>query len=257
METTMPHSELFCKNWCFCPGFEQAWVDELQSGEPVVLPHNAVDLPLDYFDETSYQRKFTYQNTIDWKDDFVGQEIWLRFDGAMANSHVYLNGVLLGRHPDGYTPFRMRLTDNLTQGINLVTVVVDGYENPEIPPFGGQIDYLTYAGIYREVWLEHADPISISNIKIETPNPLAKNKSVHVCTFLENSGDLPVDGECRVTLRDVVGDIIGETCAALSSGGAMLCIEELSDIALWSLDTPVFSATMVLPGVQPMSGASA
>ncbi len=29
------------------------------------LPHNAVELPFNYFDETSYQRAFTYQKVLD------------------------------------------------------------------------------------------------------------------------------------------------------------------------------------------------
>ena len=69
----------------------------------------------------------------------------------MANSVVYLNGVEIAAHKDGYTPFGARLTGRLKPGENLVTVTIDGSENPDIPPFGGRIDYLTYAGIYREV----------------------------------------------------------------------------------------------------------
>ena len=57
-------------------------------------------------------------------------------------------------HKDGYTPFEVRLTGNCSAGDNLLTVKIDGSENPEIPPFGGRIDYLTYAGIYRDVWLK-------------------------------------------------------------------------------------------------------
>ena len=47
-----------------------------------------------------------------------------------------------GRQP--YSPSTARLTERLVEGDNLVTVKIDGSENPAIPPFGGQIDYLTY-----------------------------------------------------------------------------------------------------------------
>jgi len=58
----------------------------------------------------------------------------LRFDGAMANSVVWVNGQQVAAHKDGYTPFTARLTGLLQEGDNLITVKVDGSENPEIPP---------------------------------------------------------------------------------------------------------------------------
>ena len=58
------------------------------------------------------------------------------------------------------------------KGENILKVKIDGSENPSIPPFGGRIDYLTYAGIYRDVNLRITSPIFTQNIKIETPNIL-------------------------------------------------------------------------------------
>ena len=40
------------------------------------------------------------------------------------------------------------------EGENLLTVQLDTREDPTIPPFGFVIDYLTYGGLYREVWLK-------------------------------------------------------------------------------------------------------
>ena len=73
--------------------------------------------------------------------------------------------------------FEARLTGKLRAGDNLLTVKIDGSENPGIPPFGGRIDYLTYAGIYRDVWLKVTAPVSIGSLKIETPDVLATKKS--------------------------------------------------------------------------------
>ncbi len=76
------------------------------SGASVTLPHNAVDLPLSYFDETCYQRAFTYQRVIAWDGtQWAGCRVQLRFDGAMADNVVWVNGVQVVAHPDGYTPF--------------------------------------------------------------------------------------------------------------------------------------------------------
>ncbi|MBP0574523.1 hypothetical protein J8J40_27795, partial [Mycobacterium tuberculosis] len=70
--------------WSFRPGFDPAAVGVAQGGAAVSLPHNAVDLPFSYLDETAYQHAFTYQRVIPWQDDFAGHEVAVVFDGAMA-----------------------------------------------------------------------------------------------------------------------------------------------------------------------------
>ncbi|MBS1182003.1 MAG: lacZ, partial [Proteobacteria bacterium] len=191
--------------WTFHQGFSADLAAAFQKGEAVDLPHNAVDLPYNYFDETCYQRPFTYQKVIAWRPEFADREVVLVFDGAMADSVVYVNGEQVVAHPDGYTPFTARLTDRLVEGDNLVTVKIDGSENPAIPPFGGQIDYLTYAGIYRDVWLRITPSVHIGNVKIETPDVLAARKTVKVRVDIANPSGLKLAGRVSVTLKDAAG----------------------------------------------------
>ncbi|MEK1872969.1 MAG: sugar-binding domain-containing protein, partial [Rhizobium altiplani] len=136
----------FNESWSFHEGFGQRLLGSFDGSATVSLPHTAVELPFNYFDETSYQRAFTYQKILRWMPEFEGREVSLVFDAAMADAVVYLNGEEIIAHKDGYTPFEARLTGSLVVGDNLITVKIDGSENPEIPPFGGRIDYLTYAG---------------------------------------------------------------------------------------------------------------
>ncbi len=152
----------FNESWSFHEGFGQQFLDAFDGMTSVSLPHTAVELPFNYFDEKRYQRAFTYQKVLRWLPEFEGREVSIVFDGAMADSVVYLNGEEIIAHKDGYTPFEARLTGKLVKGDNLITVKVDGSENPAIPPFGGRIDYLTYAGIYRDVWLKVTDAVSIA-----------------------------------------------------------------------------------------------
>lgn len=225
--------------WQFHQGDAAALQRQSVAGQPVNLPHNAVDLPFNYVDETQYHRAFTYQKLIQADPAWDGQEVALRFDGAMANARVYLNGQQIAAHKDGYTPFRARLTGQLQDGDNLVTVVIDGSENPEIPPFGGQIDYLTYAGIYRDVWLEVAAPVSIGNVKIETPDVLADRKSVHAVVMLHNPQDLAVDGTLTASLTDASGAEIATTSVAVSGAETLVDLADLDGITLWSTESPV------------------
>ena len=226
------------QSWTFHQGFNDQWVTSFVAGEDVTLPHNAVDLPYNYFDEADYQKPFTYQKIIVWDAAFDGKEISLIFDGAMADSVVYLNGEEIGAHADGYTPFEMRLTGKLNQGENLLTVKIDGSENPDIPPFGDRIDYLTYAGIYRDVWLKVVDPISIGNIKIETAHELTDSKSLSVRCDVYNPQKLAVSGIVSAKLLDMDDDLIAQVEGEISSDSATLSFSDLADLSLWDVDNP-------------------
>jgi len=224
-------------NWTFNEGFSENLTRTLAGGERVTLPHTAVELPFSYFDEAAYQRPFVYQKILRADPSWGGKEVFLVFDGAMADVVVYLNGEPLGGHKDGYTPFEIRLTDKLRASENLLAVKIDGFENPEIPPFGGRIDYLTYAGIYRDVWLRVTSPVSIGRAKIETPDALAAGKSVRIRADIDNPQDLPLTGALVATLRDAQGRTIASTSAP-AAAQIDLRMDGLEGIALWDLDSP-------------------
>ena len=150
---------------------------------------------------------------------------------------VFLNGEEIAAHKDGYTPFEVRLTGRLKPGDNLVTVKIDGSENPEIPPFGGRIDYLTYAGIYRDVWLRVTAPVSIANVKIETPDVLASRKSVRASVAIANPQNLTLAGTVAATLRDADGRVIASASAPVAAT-VLSSFDDLADIALWDIDNP-------------------
>ncbi len=221
----MPHITPFNDGWMF-------------EGAPVRLPHNAVDLPYSYFDETSYQRVFTYEKTFAAAPDWAGREVVVRFDGAMANAQVYLNGARIAGHADGYTPFEARLTGALAAGENHLKVVIDGAENPAIPPFGGAIDYLTYAGIYRDVWLETRAPLALGLIKVETPDVLADAKSVTVTAHLRNPQGLVLAGKLTAILRDGAGREVARTGGDVVGDATPLRMDGLQNIALWDISAP-------------------
>ncbi|MGO4355436.1 glycoside hydrolase family 2 protein [Rhizobium sp. RAF36] len=228
----------FNESWSFHEGFGQRLLDAFDGSTTVSLPHTAVELPFNYFDETSYQRPFTYQKLLRWMPEFEGREVSIVFDGAMADSVVYLNGEEIIAHKDGYTPFEARLTGKLIKGDNLITVKIDGSENPAIPPFGGRIDYLTYAGIYREVWLKVTGAVSLSNIKIETQNVLAETKSATVRCKLSNPQDATFLGTVSGTIRDASGIVIATATTETTGEDVTLAFSDLTGIALWDIANP-------------------
>lgn len=158
-----------CNHW----EFTQQWSDSFLLGEgvsePVRLPHTVQELPLHYADHNSYQMVCGYRRKLEISKEMVGKRLFLQFDGAAHIATVYLNGKELAHHRCGYTAFRVEITGFAQPGENMVAVKLDTTENPEIPPFGFVIDYLTYGGLYREVWLDVRNESLITDLYITTP----------------------------------------------------------------------------------------
>lgn len=233
--------ENFNQNWHFLIGeYISCASDQLNETKLVDIPHTAIELPYNYFDEKVYQKKFTYLKKLYWTESFENKNIWLEFEGAMANSHVYVNGILVKVHPDGYTPFDVLLTPHLKKGENIISVVIDGSENPDISPFGGQIDYLTYAGIYRDINLKTTDNLRIKNVRAVPESVLSEEKKLFVQVHLEQVHQMVEQGRLSACLVSSEGIVIAEQHYDFNSSES--CFEftfsGLKDIQLWELDVP-------------------
>ena len=219
--------------------FNDNW---LFGSSEVCLPHTAIELPFNYFDEKTYQREFIYEKIIIPNSTWDNKEISVVFEAVMANTQVFLNNKKIVSHTDGYSPFIARLTDELKKGENILKVKIDGSENPSIPPFGGRIDYLTYAGIYRDVHLRITSPILIQNIKIETPNVLNEKKSVKVNVNLFNPKKITLSGFLIAKLKDTEGKTLSTSKFKITREEICFEIDKLENIKLWDTDNPVLYA---------------
>ena len=160
-----------CNGWEFIENWTESFAAGEGTGEPVRLPHTVKELPLSYADHTGYQMVCGYRKTLNLGREFQGKRLFLQFDGAAHIATVFVNGRELSTHRTGYTAFRVEITDCVELGgENLVAVRLDTTENPEIPPFGYVIDYLTYGGLYREVWLDVREESYIEDSYLTTPS---------------------------------------------------------------------------------------
>ena len=144
--------------------------------------------------------------------------------------HGYINGILAGEHKCAYTDFLTDITDLLNDGENVIAIRVDSRERPDVPPFGGVVDYLCYGGIYREVFLVETPEIYIADVYCSSPNLLEKRDlSVKISV---GYGDANVS----VFIKD--GDsVIAQSDITTSGGKAEVYFENLS-VDLWSVKTP-------------------
>ena len=160
-----------CNFWEFTENWSEGFARGEGAGEQVRIPHNVKEMPLHYSDHQAYQMVCGYRHTIVFDASLRGQRHFIQFDGAAHIATVYCNGVEVMTHRCGYTAFRVDITDQVRYGEdNIIAVKLDTTENPAVPPFGFVIDYLTYGGLYREVWLESKPERRIEDIYLTTPD---------------------------------------------------------------------------------------
>ena len=143
--------------------------------ETVRLPHICKETPYHYFDESLYQMVCGYRRVIKAPEAWRDKKIFLTIGAAGHEAEVYLNGQLTARHSCGYTAFTTELTEYLKFGKdNLLAIRVDSREQLNIPPFGYAIDYMTYGGLYREVWLDVTEKERILDVFVRPEIPEGK-----------------------------------------------------------------------------------
>ena len=132
------------------------------------VPHTVKPLPYNYCNENDYQRLSGYRKEFFAPREWEGRTVLLTFGAVAHDATVFCNGRRMFHHGCGYTAFTVDLTAALRLGQkNVVAVRCDSREDLNIPPFGGQLDGLTYGGIYRAVSLDIKEPAYLRDIFIE------------------------------------------------------------------------------------------
>ena len=202
--------------------------------ERVTLPHTNAILPWHSFDETKYQFVSHYHRPFRLPAGLKGKRVFVDFEGAMTASTVSINGHKFDEYKGGYTPFSFELTQHVDwTGDNVLAVELDSTERPDIPPFGGNIDYLTFGGIYREVSLRVVPDVFIENVYAQPVDVMKPNRRVDV--HLHINGDRAVGNpSVSIELRDGARTV-AHTKQPL---GDMVSLTDLGAIELWSLRHP-------------------
>jgi beta-galactosidase len=240
------------KNWLWrasqAAELVQASCDEGEFA-PVTLPHTTVFVPWHGTDQQSFQFVSTYRKHFTVPRQLRGHRVFLDFAGAMTASTVWLNGRRLCEYAGGFTPFSFELTNGLQwQGENVVAVQVDSRERKDIPPFGYELDYLTYGGLYRDVFLRAVPTSFIGNVQVRTAEVMTAQPRLAVDVWLQRpaTGDPDALREGAGTLRlellagDAVVGTISQRIAAEAwrSGKVTVNWTALPPVNRWDLDTP-------------------
>ena len=167
-------------HWYYKPNLEEAEVE-------VRIPHTNIELPLHYFDEQMYQFISYYRKTFTPEETWRGKHLLLTFEGVAHVAKVYIGEKMITEHWGGYTAFTVDIASYITYGVeNEVRVEVDSRESLNLPPFGNVVDYLTYGGIYRDVYLEVKERIYIEDVYVKTSHVLEREKQLDIDITIHN-----------------------------------------------------------------------
>jgi beta-galactosidase len=212
--------------------------------DEVVIPHTNVPLPWHGFDEKTYEFVSLYRRHFKLPPAAKGKHVFVDFEGVMTAATVWINGTRLGEYKGGYTPFSFDLTPHIDfDGENVLAVDVDSTERPDIPPFGYEIDYLTFGGIYREVCLRVVPSTHIENIFARPKDILTQSTSVDVDCFIQHLISAREALQLEVELRD--GDrILAKNKQSIPSTATIgeepvkhtVHLEKLGEIKIWNLE---------------------
>ncbi|MGN0791580.1 MAG: glycoside hydrolase family 2 protein [Christensenellales bacterium] len=140
------------------------------------------------------QRQVTPEDTLWYMRSFALPEgfnvgrVLLHFGAVDQIATVYLNGIELGSHIGGYTPFSMDITRELRENNQLIVKVKD-YTDASYHSRGkqkirkGGMWYTPQSGIWQTVWMESVPEEYISGLRI---TPLYDEEAVEITVYSDS-----------------------------------------------------------------------
>ena len=174
-----------------------------------------------------------YERTFSVPGKWHGKRVLLHFGAVDWKTDVWVNGIAVGSHTGGFTPFAFDITEALAKNGNTLRVRVWDPTEKSYQPRGKQSDrpegiwYSSVSGIWQTVWLEAVPQRYIREVRT-TPDLDRKRFLVEVPLSEAIPGDL-----VEVALYD------GETqvAAGRALNGAPVELS-VAEPKLWSPDTP-------------------
>jgi beta-galactosidase len=232
------------------PGAERPDFDD-RAWRGLDIPHDwAIEGPFDekngptmgglpFFGTGWYRRHFTAPALASG-----AARVWVEFDGAMANSTVWVNGHELGGRPYGYSSFGFDLTPHLVTGDNVLAV--------RLRPEPDSSRWYPGAGLYRHVWLDVSGPVRVARWgnTVTTRSDPGDGTRVSVKTELQNDSDVARTVRVVTTLLDPAGAQVAqgapvEVPVAPHGRGMVSSDHSVASPMRWDVDHPALYQAVV------------
>lgn len=130
----------------------------------------------------SYRREFTLP------ENFVGKNVFVRFDGVDAGYYLWVNGEYVGYAEDSYTAAEFNITDLVKAGKNIIAVEVYRFTDGS---YLEDQDFFRFSGIFRDVTLYALPDLAITDffVKPTLTNDYARGLLTGVITLTNYSNN--------------------------------------------------------------------
>ncbi|QOD61954.1 DUF4982 domain-containing protein [Polaribacter haliotis] len=210
-EITVLEKTNFNENWFFTNSENLDDNNYLQTvnfsdWDSITLPHTPKIEPK--IVNNQWQGISWYAKTFLLSDEMKNKKLFLNFEGAMNIAEVWINNKKLIKHQGGYLPFTVDFTDDaIFDKENTIHVKLNNKDNPITGPKPLKtLDFNTYGGIYRNVWL-------VAKNKLYITEPILENKIANggiFVTFPEVSNEKAV-----INIKTHIKNETGKTASLL------------------------------------------
>ncbi len=162
----------------------------------VHLPHSIDEPEVNLSGMRNKQGKVWYRKEFNI-DQLLNDHLTFYFEGVMGKCEVYLDGILVGEHFGGYTPFHIEIKPKqLKAGKHILTLGVDNRDDKSFPPGKPQnsLDFAYLGGIYRNVYLIRRNLI---HIPLPTEKTTTGGARVATKKLEENTGIIDFQVEVK------------------------------------------------------------
>ncbi|MEC0091765.1 glycoside hydrolase family 2 protein [Paenibacillus macquariensis] len=223
--------------------------------ESVCLPHTPRIESLHV--DLHFQGFCWYRKAFIVDEAFKGKELFIEFEAAMHEAHVWINGKFKLIHKGGYLPFMVDITEDVEFGVeNVIAVRLDNRNNGAIPPGKPleSLDFSYFGGLYRNVNLHIIDKLHITNtvyagipagggVFVKYSDVSKASATVEVQTHVQNEYADNKDVQVVTSILDKQGRLVRSTKSLVETviaGGDHTFAQIIAIInpQLWHPDTP-------------------
>ncbi len=179
-----------------------------------------------------------YKKSITIPKSWSKQRVFVTVGASDWETTIWLDGVLLGTHQGGYTPFSFELTKQIKFDTKQTLVIKVDDKRRDFTLYGKQ-GYGNARGIWQTIYLEGRGNQYIDNIHF---TPDIDKKSVNVSVTIDD--ELKADAEMIIQIKSPGSDIVSKNVFPKNKITASFNIP-IPNPRLWNLEDPYLYETEV------------
>ena len=195
-----------------------------------------MEIPSDW--NTKDEKLFFYEGTVWFKKSFnfipkQDKRVIVYFGAVNYEAVVFLNGIYVGSHEGGFTPFNFDVTDKIKNGENFIIIKVNNSRKTENVPTW-IFDWWNYGGITRDVYIIETGNIYIQNyfFFLDKNSLNEKEKRIIVKAELNKK----ILGE---NIEITIPQLNKKQIFATNSEGKISGIIKANNLLLWTPENPI------------------